>query len=104
MSTDGGHPGGGGEDEQGKGSADSDAKREHDANKASKPPKVDRALLEFLVCPERKTTLIYDAEHQELISPTADLAYPIRDGVPLLTADCARPLTDHDRRRHRIKV
>jgi len=68
------------------------------------PPKVDRALLEFLVCPDRKTTLIYDAARQELISPAADLAYPIRDGVPLLTADCARHLTDDDRRRHRIKV
>ncbi|MEL6298102.1 MAG: Trm112 family protein [Pseudomonadota bacterium] len=61
-------------------------------------------MLEFLVCPERKTTLIYDADGQELISPTADLAYPIRDGVPLLTTSLARPLTDRDRRKHRIKV
>ena len=65
--------------------------------------KLDRALLEFLVCPLRKTTLIYDAEKAELISPVADLAYPIRDGVPLLTEETARPLNDDDRRRHRIR-
>lgn len=59
----------------------------------------DRSLLEFLVCPIRKTTLIYDAERQELLSPAADLAYPIHDGVPLLTEECARPLTDQDRLR-----
>jgi uncharacterized protein YbaR (Trm112 family) len=64
---------------------------------------VDRSLLEFLVCPVRKTTLIYDADAAELISPAADLAYPIRDGVPLLVENCARPLTDDDRRKHRIK-
>jgi uncharacterized protein YbaR (Trm112 family) len=51
----------------------------------------------------RKTTLIYDADAAELISPAADLAYPIRDGVPLLVENCARPLTDDDRRKHRIK-
>lgn len=65
--------------------------------------RVDAALLEFLVCPVRKTTLIYSAEDQELISPAADLAFPIQDGVPLLSESCARPLTDDDRRRHRIK-
>lgn len=64
---------------------------------------VDRSLLEFLVCPVRKTTLLYDPDAQELISPTADLAYPIRDGVPLLVEICARPLTDEDRRKHRVK-
>jgi len=65
--------------------------------------RVDRALLEFLVCPVRHTTLLYDRDAGELISPAAHLAYPIRDGVPLLAQDCARPLTDDDRRRHRIK-
>lgn len=65
---------------------------------------VERALLEFLVCPERKTTLIYDPARDELISPTADLAYPIQDGVPILLEACARKLDDEDRRRHRIKI
>jgi len=65
---------------------------------------VERALLEFLVCPERKTTLIYDPARDELISPTADLAYPIQDGVPILLEACARKLDDDDRRRHRIKI
>ncbi|MEO1719631.1 MAG: Trm112 family protein [Pseudomonadota bacterium] len=67
------------------------------------PRAVERAILEFLVCPIRKTTLIYDANVGELISPAADVAYPIRDGVPLLTEECARPLTDEDRHRHRIR-
>ncbi|MEO0799596.1 MAG: Trm112 family protein [Pseudomonadota bacterium] len=74
-----------------------------DADHNNEDRKLDRALLEFLVCPLRKTTLIYDAEKAELISPVADLAYPIRDGVPLLTEETARPLNDDDRRRHRIR-
>lgn len=65
--------------------------------------RVDRTLLEALVCPVRRTTLLYDAEHQELISPAADLAYPIEDGVPILVPQFARPLTDADRTRHRIR-
>ncbi|MEO1693904.1 MAG: Trm112 family protein [Pseudomonadota bacterium] len=74
-------------------------------NDAEPPPprRVERAILEFLVCPVRKTTLIYDPQAAELISPAADLAYPIRDGVPLLTEECARPLSDEDRLRHRIR-
>lgn len=64
---------------------------------------VERHLLEFLVCPLKKTTLIYDLEQQELISPTAGLAFPIRDGVPLLVESCAREVTDMDRTRLRIK-
>lgn len=56
--------------------------------------KVDPKLLEMLVCPVTKTTLEYDAEHQELISRAAKLAYPIRDGIPIMLADEARPLDD----------
>lgn len=56
----------------------------------------DARLLELLVCPLTKTKLVFDAEAQELISRAAGLAYPIRHGVPLMTADAARPLTDHD--------
>ena len=53
---------------------------------------IDPRLLEILVCPLTKTTLEYDAEHQELISRAAKLAYPIRDGIPIMLPDEARPL------------
>jgi uncharacterized protein YbaR (Trm112 family) len=53
---------------------------------------VDPKLLEILVCPITKGPLEYDAEKQELISRSAKLAYPIRDGIPIMLADEARPL------------
>ena len=56
--------------------------------------KVDRKLLEILVCPLTKTTLEYDAKAQELISPAAKLAFPIRDGIPILLEEEARRLED----------
>ncbi|WP_421725698.1 Trm112 family protein [Bauldia sp.] len=56
--------------------------------------KVDPKLLEILVCPLTKTTLEYDAAAQELISRAAKLAYPIRDGIPIMLPDEARPLED----------
>jgi hypothetical protein len=56
--------------------------------------KIDPRLLEILVCPLTKTTLEYDAEHQELISRAAKLAYPIRDGIPIMLPDEARRLED----------
>jgi len=56
--------------------------------------KIDPRLLEILVCPLTKTTLEYDAEAQELISRAAKLAYPIRDGIPIMLPDEARPLED----------
>jgi len=49
-------------------------------------------LLELLVCPVTKTRLQYDAEKQELISLAAGLAYPIRDGIPIMLADEAREI------------
>jgi uncharacterized protein len=52
----------------------------------------DPKLLEILVCPLTKTHLEYDAEKQELISRAARLAYPIRDGIPIMLADEAREL------------
>ena len=55
---------------------------------------VDPKLLEILVCPLTKGPLRYDAEHQELISDQAQLAYPIRDGIPIMLVDEARPLGD----------
>lgn len=48
--------------------------------------------LELLVCPVTKTTLRYDADKQELISDAASLAFPIRDGIPVLIASQARTL------------
>jgi uncharacterized protein len=52
----------------------------------------DPKLLERLVCPVTKTRLIYDPEAQELISKAAGLAYPIRDGIPIMLAEEAREL------------
>ena len=51
---------------------------------------VDPKLLEILVCPLTKTALEYDAQKQELISRAAKLAYPIRDGIPIMLAEEAR--------------
>ena len=53
----------------------------------------DPKLLEILVCPLTKTGLVYDREKQELISKAAGLAYPIRDGVPIMLPGEARELT-----------
>ncbi len=55
---------------------------------------VDPKLLEILVCPVTKEPLEYDVEAQELISRKAGLAYPIRDGIPIMLADEARQLND----------
>ena len=53
---------------------------------------VDPKLLEILVCPVTHTRLRYDSEKQELISDAAGLAYPIRDGIPIMLQDEARAL------------
>jgi len=55
---------------------------------------VDPKLLEILVCPLTKGPLIFDAEKGELISKQANLAYPIRDGIPIMLVEEARPLDD----------
>jgi len=55
---------------------------------------VDRKLLEILVCPLTKASLDYDAQRQELISRAAGLAYPIRDGIPIMLPEEARKLDD----------
>lgn len=57
-------------------------------------PRIDPKLLEILVCPLTKGPLRYDAEAQELISEQAGLAYPIRDGIPIMLADEARAIGD----------
>ncbi|MDO9459630.1 MAG: Trm112 family protein [Alphaproteobacteria bacterium] len=56
--------------------------------------KVDPKLLEILVCPLTKSTLEYDAAANELISRKAGLAYPIRDGIPIMLPDEARALDE----------
>ena len=58
---------------------------------------VDPKLLEILVCPVTKGPLIYDRTRQELVSKKAGLAYPIRDGIPVMLPDEARPLSESER-------
>ena len=53
---------------------------------------VDRRMLEALICPLTHVTLRYDAEAQELVSEAAGLAYPIRNGIPVMLEDEARKL------------
>ncbi len=55
-------------------------------------PAFDRRMLEALVCPVTHAVLEYDAEAQELISKPANLAFPIRNGIPVMLVDEARPL------------
>ncbi|MEM6371259.1 MAG: Trm112 family protein [Pseudomonadota bacterium] len=52
----------------------------------------DRHMLEVLICPQTHATLRYDAEAQELVSESAGLAYPIRNGIPVMLVDEARKL------------
>ena len=56
------------------------------------PRRIDPRLLEILVCPVTRATLSYDAARQELVSRAAKLAYPLRDGVPIMLPEEARPL------------
>jgi uncharacterized protein YbaR (Trm112 family) len=60
--------------------------------------RADRRMLSMLVCPCTRTELIYDAARQELISRAAQLAFPIRDGIPIMAPDEARPLDDDELR------
>jgi uncharacterized protein YbaR (Trm112 family) len=59
-----------------------------------KPDKLDPKLLEILVCPLTKGPLRFDAASGELVSEQAGLAYPIRDGIPIMLVDEARNLDD----------
>ncbi|MBO6518846.1 MAG: Trm112 family protein [Rhodospirillales bacterium] len=61
---------------------------------ASNATEIDPKLLEILVCPLTKSTLRYDRENQELISDKAGLAFPIRDGIPIMLVDEAREIDD----------
>ena len=60
-------------------------------------PEIDPKLLEILVCPLTKAALRYDRQAQELISDDAGLAYPIRDGIPIMLVEEARPLRDDEK-------
>ncbi|CAM3629057.1 Trm112 family protein [Polaromonas hydrogenivorans] len=57
---------------------------------------MDTKLLELLVCPVTKGSLEYDREKHELISRSARLAYPVRDGIPVMLENEARTLTDEE--------
>ena len=61
-------------------------------NETDTTTRVDPKLLEILVCPLTKSTLEYDAARQELISRPAKLAYPIRDGIPIMLPEEARKI------------
>jgi len=60
----------------------------------TKPIKTNAKLLEVLVCPVTRTTLSYDEKTQELVSEKAGLAFPIRDGIPILLVDEAREISE----------
>lgn len=63
-------------------------------NGRSEKSRIDPRLLEILVCPLTRGALEYDAKRNELVSRAAKLAYPIRDGIPIMLADEARPISD----------
>jgi uncharacterized protein len=75
-------------------SAETGVPPQADAPQPVEATRIDPKLLELLVCPLTKETLEYDAERQELISRRAKLAYPIRDGIPIMLPEEARQLTD----------
>ena len=58
---------------------------------------IDPRLLEILVCPLTKGPLSYNRTRQELVSAQAGLAYPVRDGIPIMLIDEARPLDDAEK-------
>ncbi|MCE2475301.1 MAG: Trm112 family protein [Alphaproteobacteria bacterium] len=69
---------------------------EHQLTPKSAGTEVDPRLLEILVCPVTKTDLEYDRDRNELISRAAGLAFPVRDGVPIMLVDEARVLGDDE--------
>lgn len=62
----------------------------------SNTPDINRKLLEILVCPLTKGALKYNAEGQELVSHSAKLAYPVRNGIPIMLPDEARTLDENE--------
>lgn len=66
-------------------------------------PAMDTKLLELLVCPVTKGPLVYQRETQELISRSARLAYPIRDGIPIMLENEAREITEEEAARPPVR-
>ncbi len=64
---------------------------------------MDKRLLEILVCPANKTQLMFDEIKQELISVSSGLAYPVRDGIPILLVDEARKMNLEESESYRKK-
>ena len=60
---------------------------------------LDKKLLDILVCPVSKGPLEYDRENQELVCKSSGLAYPVRDGIPIMLESEARPLSHEERER-----
>jgi uncharacterized protein len=71
-----------------------DGRKRPPANESDPRSRVDARLLEVLVCPVTRAELGYDPQRQELVSRAARLAYPIRDGVPIMLPEEARKLDD----------
>jgi uncharacterized protein YbaR (Trm112 family) len=71
-----------------------DRDKHQSGGQAAETSRIDPRLLEILVCPLSKTVLEYDPMAQELISRAAKLAYPIRDGIPIMLPDEARPIDE----------
>jgi uncharacterized protein YbaR (Trm112 family) len=69
-----------------------------DPAKPAAEEQIDPRLLEILVCPRTKTSLIYVEARKELVSRAARLAYPIREGIPIMLEDEARPLDEEELR------
>ena len=67
-----------------------------DIEQTDKSSEIDPRLLEILVCPQTRGGLVYDRDKGELLSKKAMLAYPIRDGVPIMLIDEARTLSDDE--------
>jgi uncharacterized protein len=65
-------------------------------------PDIDPKLLEILVCPLTKAPLRYDRQAQELVSEEAGLAYPVRDGIPIMLVEEARPLREDEKPAKRL--
>jgi uncharacterized protein YbaR (Trm112 family) len=62
----------------------------------TEPGDIDPKLLEILVCPVTRTPLVYDAARQELVSKAAGLAYPVREGIPIMLPEEARRLSEEE--------
>ena len=70
----------------------------------SSEPGLDPRLLDLLVCPLTKGPLRYDRARAELVSEQAGLAYPIRDGIPIMLVDEARPIGDEECVPHEVRA